>query len=131
MADFEKCPDEKLDTDRTFYPTDDSTFTLPSKEFAPISNGPSKANSRSNSHTRGSGSMRSISRTRSHNGYGCDDNEENTEDIGDLEVGNVVDKDPFEVHWEGGDEDEMNPRSMGLARKWLVVIIVSASSLCV
>lgn len=34
------------------------------------------------------------------------------------------------VTWEG-DDDPMNPRSMSKARKWLVVIIVSASSLCV
>ncbi|KAG9577133.1 MFS general substrate transporter, partial [Aureobasidium melanogenum] len=30
-----------------------------------------------------------------------------------------------------GDDDPMNPRSMAYARKWIIVIIVSASSLCV
>ena len=36
----------------------------------------------------------------------------------------------YEVKWDG-DHDPMNPRSIGTLRKWLIVIIVSASSLCV
>ncbi|KAI4724107.1 MFS general substrate transporter [Aureobasidium sp. EXF-10728] len=36
----------------------------------------------------------------------------------------------FEVTWDG-DDDPINPRSMAYARKWIIVIIVSASSLCV
>ncbi|KAK6003316.1 hypothetical protein QM012_001161 [Aureobasidium pullulans] len=36
----------------------------------------------------------------------------------------------FEVTWDG-DDDPMNPRSMAYARKWIIVVIVSASSLCV
>jgi len=39
-------------------------------------------------------------------------------------------KEDFEVRWDG-DHDPMNPRSMGTARKWIIVIILSASSLCV
>jgi len=34
------------------------------------------------------------------------------------------------VTWDG-DDDPMSPRSMGLARKWSIVFILSASSLCV
>lgn len=119
MADIEKYDDDKLST------IADDSDDLPSPEFAPISNGPSKVNSRSNSQTRGH-----LSRTRSNNGYGCDENDESTED---LEGGadTVLEKDPFEVHWENGDDDPLNPRSMSKARKWLIVIIVSASSLCV
>ncbi len=77
-------------------------------------------------------SLRSVSRIRSNNGYGCDDHDDDTEqgEMGDAE-GGVAEKDPFEVRWENGDQDPMCPRSMSLARKWLVVIIVSASSLCV
>ena len=100
-----------------------------SKEFAPI-NGPSQTRSRSNSLARAPTSMRSVSRTRSNNGYGCgpDDSEESS---GDVEQGAQTEKDPYEVRWDGGDNDPMNPRSMAFARKWVVVIIVSASSLCV
>jgi hypothetical protein len=36
----------------------------------------------------------------------------------------------FEVGWDG-DVDPLNPRSLGRARKWIVVLIVSATSLCV
>ncbi len=36
----------------------------------------------------------------------------------------------FEVRWEGGD-DPANPRSLSTLRKWIVVLILSVSSLCV
>ena len=100
-----------------------------SKEFAPI-NGPSQTRSRNNSLARAPTSLRSVSRTRSNNGYGCGpDNSE--ESGGDVEGDAQAEKDPYEVRWDGGDNDPMNPRSMAFARKWVVVIIVSASSLCV
>jgi hypothetical protein len=120
MADTEKYDDDKLS--KTADDCDD--LTLP-KEFAPIANGPSKIN-RQDSQSR----SRPLSRTRSNNGYGCDDNDDMTTDL-EIAGDSGVEKDPFEVHWEDGDNDPSNPRSMSLARKWLVVIIVSASSLCV
>jgi hypothetical protein len=40
-------------------------------------------------------------------------------------------EDRYQVRWDNGDEDPMNPRSMTLLRKWVVVSTVSASSLCV
>jgi hypothetical protein len=123
MADVETLHEEKaLD------PTDESDLNLPpSTEFGPISNGPSSPNSRSNSLAR-----RPLSRShsRSNNGYGCDENDDSTDDL-EVAGEEVVEKDPFEVHWENGDNDPMNPRSMSIGRKWLVVIIVSLSSLCV
>lgn len=76
----------------------------------------------------------SVSRTRSNNGYGCDGGIEDAvvavSGI-DPEGRAVAVNDPFEVHWDGGDRDPMNPRSRSKARKWVVVLIVSASSLCV
>lgn len=104
------------------------------KDFAPISTSASKTGSRSNSHARNrSNSRRSLSRARSNNGYGCDDTQDSSqeEEIGDVEAGEQTEKDPFEVRWDGGDSDPMNPRSRSMGRKWLVVLIVSASSLCV
>lgn len=106
------------------------TMIEESREFAPI-NGPSQMHSRINSLARAPTSLRSISRTRSNNGYGCD-TDGSEESGGDVEGGNTqAEKDPYEVKWEGGDGDPMNPRSMAFVRKWVVVIIVSASSLCV
>ncbi|KAI0386742.1 major facilitator superfamily domain-containing protein [Hypomontagnella monticulosa] len=37
----------------------------------------------------------------------------------------------FIVGWDGGDDDPLSPRSLGKIRKWIIVIVVSASSLCV
>jgi hypothetical protein len=124
---------EKERDEETFPdPTDNPAYSLPAKDFQPISTNASKAASRSNSHARnGPTSLRSLSRARSNNGYGCDDMPDSSqEDVGDVEVGGQQ-KDPWEVRWDGGDSDPGNPRSMTMARRWLVVIIVSASSLCV
>lgn len=123
--------DEKSEDYKAPSPTDESSLTLPHKEFAPISHNTSKANSRSGSKTRDGnrpGSARTLSRHRSNNGYGCD---EDNDDVGDAEAADVQEKDPYEVHWENGDADPLNPRSRSKFRKWVVVIIVSASSLCV
>ncbi|KAH8601211.1 major facilitator superfamily domain-containing protein, partial [Bisporella sp. PMI_857] len=92
------------------------------KEFEPI------ACTKSHSSQPGSRpvSLRAITKTRSQNGYGCDDPEEHG-----VQNGVAAEKDPFEVRWDGGENDKMNPRGMSLLRKWVVVIIVSASSMCV
>jgi hypothetical protein len=127
MADInEKERDEGIFPD----PTDDPAHSLPPKDFAPISTNASKIASRSNSRNRPN-SLRSLTKARSNNGYGCDDtNDSSQEDDGDVEAGRQ-EKDPWEVKWDGGDNDPANPRSMTMARRWLIVIIVSASSLCV
>jgi hypothetical protein len=127
MADInEKERDEGIFPD----PTDGPAHSLPAKDFAPISTNASKIASRSNSRNRPN-SLRSLTKARSNNGYGCDDtNDSSQEDDGDVEAGRQ-EKDPWEVKWDGGDNDPANPRSMTMARRWLIVIIVSASSLCV
>ena len=115
-------------------PTEDSHYDLPpSKEFEPISGSGVATPSRPNTlgrHRTGASTRSSVSRSRSHNGYGCDDNDNEEDSRHDIE-GGVPEKDQYDVVWEGGDNDPENPRSMPLARKWLVVLIVSASSLCV
>lgn len=72
-----------------------------------------------------------MSRSRSQNGYGCDDPEEEGE-AADIE-GRMDEKDPFEVAWDGGvaGNDPMNPRNRSMASKWTVVLLVSACSFCV
>lgn len=113
-------------------PTDDSAYSLPSRDFAPISTTASKAASRSNSHARNRpNSLRSLSRVRSNNGYGCDETPGSSqEDVANVEAAEQ-EKDPWEVRWDGGDNDPANPRSMSMGRRWVIVLIVSASSLCV
>ncbi|KAJ4263932.1 hypothetical protein NW762_005970 [Fusarium torreyae] len=63
-------------------------------------------------------------RTQSQNGYGCDPPQNEPSDD-DLE------KDPFEVVWENGDNDPLCPRSFNKMRKWVIVFIVSFASFCV
>lgn len=66
-------------------------------------------------------SLRSLSRARSQNGYGCDS---------DVEAPPPV-EDPFIVGWEGGDADPLNPRSRSVGLRWLSVVVMSLSSVCV
>ena len=61
--------------------------------------------------------MKSVARTRSNNGYGCDD----------METGVAAGEDgqqdvnEWEVKWEDGENDPLNPRSWGNGRKWIIV----------
>ena len=50
--------------------------------------------------------------------------------IQDPEKADGSTEETFEVTWDG-DDDPLNPRSFGHARKWVIVLIVSMSSLCV
>lgn len=104
---------------------DSNATTEHGMEFAPIKPTPADI-PLSRLNTKGS-RTNSLARTRSSNGYGCDD-PVNTEDI---ERQGVDEKDPFEVRFDGGESDPMCPRSIAHGRKWLIVIIVSASSFCV
>ncbi|KAM3065181.1 hypothetical protein ACMFMG_010377 [Clarireedia jacksonii] len=99
-------------------PYDDNT------EFAPIN--PSSTAARMTRPNSRQGSI--LSRQRSSNGYGVDDIDHPSHDV---EGGHAAEKDPHEVRWEGGDNDPMCPRSIAHGKKWLIVVIVSASSFCV
>lgn len=73
----------------------------------------------------------SLGRMGSQNGYGCDgDNSEDKRDAQDVENG-PVEKDSFEVTWENGDNDPLNPKSKSKAAKWLIVLLCAFASLCV
>lgn len=75
---------------------------------------------------------RTLSRTRSQNGYSCDDYPgDNTDEDASPGAQTPEDKDPFEVGFDGGNADPLCPRSMATARKWLIVSIVSSASFCV
>lgn len=49
----------------------------------------------------------------------------------DAERGPATEKDSFDVHWDGGDADPLNPRSFSYTRKWLILGVVGLSALCV
>lgn len=81
-----------------------------------------------------SDSLRNLGRTRSQNGYGCDDTDVDDDEEAATQTSAAV-KDPWEVGWDlqqdGGRLDPLNPRAMPFARKWAVVLIISLASLCV
>lgn len=87
------------------------------------------------SQTRSRASQtRALDKIRSQNGYGVDDDSEPTPNDGgeaQKETAPGESKDPYEVGWDGGDNDPLCPRSFSKGRKWLITIIVSHVSLCV
>ena len=58
----------------------------------------------------------------------------NEESNGEAAGKNKTEEEPFdndyEVRWDG-DSDPMSPRNFGNAKKWLIVLVVSAGSTCV
>jgi hypothetical protein len=85
--------------------------------------------------SRSSAASRSLRTTRSHqsraggDGYTCFDAEPDNSRPNKSQPG-VVAEQPYLVTWDG-DADPENPRSMSNLRRWLIVLICSASSLCV
>ena len=77
-----------------------------------------------------SGYRASIRRSRSYDeGYGFTSMGED-EEAPKREGEERAPEKEFEVQWDG-DNDPMNPRCMSKARKWMIVVIVSAGSTCV
>jgi hypothetical protein len=97
-------------------------------EFAPIRSVKEAQLSRPTSQQ--SSASRSITRVRSQNGYGVSDDTSEKDEPAPNSPGNDED-DPFLVGWDGGDSDPLCPRSFNVARKWLIVSIVSSASFCV
>ncbi|KAL5350758.1 hypothetical protein ACLOAV_004327 [Pseudogymnoascus australis] len=60
-----------------------------------------------------------VARTRSQNGYGCDDIEAEED---------APEDDPFIVGWDGGDADPLSPRSRSNFQKWTIVLINSVAA---
>ena len=81
---------------------------------------------------RSTSRTRSLHPTRSCQSTGGEDGYSVRRD--DSEDGHDEDEPPetkeFEVKWDN-ESDPMNPRCMKKRRKWLIVIIVAACSLCV
>jgi hypothetical protein len=103
--------------------------------FEPIRTGTRPASVATRTSRR---SSRALSRTRSNNGYGVDEFDDEEEVVDDAEQREresrteVEEKDPFEVGWEGGvDSDPLSPRTMKKWRKWSIIIITSLGSFCV
>jgi hypothetical protein len=78
---------------------------------------------------------RSLKTVRSHHsraggdGYTCLDADTNAHGPNKSKPGAVLEQ-PYLVTWDG-DADPENPRSMTMLRRWTIVLICAASSLCV
>jgi hypothetical protein len=89
------------------------------------------------SQSRRSQDNRSLKTVRSHHsraggdGYTCldADADANGHGTSKSKPGAVLEQ-PYLVTWDG-DADPENPRSMTMARRWAIVLICAASSLCV
>ena len=75
------------------------------------------------------GQLRSVKSYSDGHGFTRTGSDNGDRKATDVERGQDPEK-AFEVDWDGED-DPMNPKSMKTARKWVIVIIVSMSSLCV
>lgn len=125
MADNKKANDQESSIDNSGVTAENLE-----KVWVPIRPEESRSRvARSTPASRAS-SMHSMARQRSHNYWSCDENIENDGGGEDQERGEE-EKDPFEVGWEDGERDPLNPRSKGKTAKWAIVLICSLASLCV
>ncbi|KAF2760246.1 MFS general substrate transporter [Pseudovirgaria hyperparasitica] len=86
--------------------------------------------SRNQSNT--TNSLRPVRSQRSYagqDGYTCFSDEDGAEGSDGINEPSDPEK-AFEVKWDG-EKDPMNPRNKGKLQKWLIVLIIAASSLCV
>jgi hypothetical protein len=116
--------------DQTATPSEKATQSAPQSTtqglFCPISRSKSKSPHPKSLHS--TRSRRSQAGADGYTHFTHDDDEEKSN--GDARP-NDVEAEPYLVKWENGDADPLNPRSMTKLRRWVVVCIVSASSLCV
>ncbi|RYP70139.1 hypothetical protein DL771_005651 [Monosporascus sp. 5C6A] len=92
---------------------------------------PTRTSSRVSARRPSLSTISSVTRVRSQNGHGCADLEESgeLEDVPSQDRPEL-EKDSFEVSWDG-DDDPMCPRSLPLFRKWAMVVIIGMGSFCV
>jgi hypothetical protein len=126
MAEMDEKPEDVESSSKNITPTisnDDSPYHTVEKEWAPI-----RANDAPPATIKAS-SLRTLSRTRSQNGYSCDDDADDSDP--EAVVAGRPEKDPFEVGWDNGDNDPLSPRSKSKFSKWVIVLICSFASFCV
>jgi hypothetical protein len=126
-SDYEKREESAMDVD------EEKAMGLNGNRYSASNaeNSPSVARVKSKRSTDG----RSLKTTRSHqsrgggDGYTYLDAEPNNPQPTKTQAGAVAEE-PYLVTWDG-DADPLNPRSMSNLRRWVIVLICSASSLCV
>jgi hypothetical protein len=115
---------------QTAIPSEEATQSAPQNAtqglFCPIPRSKSKS-----PHPKSLHSTRSRRSQAGADGYTHFTHDDDEEKGNDDAHPNDAEAEPYLVKWENGDADPLNPRSMTKLRRWAVVCIVSASSLCV
>jgi hypothetical protein len=97
--------------------------------FAPIATrGSTRSGHLAVSRTTTRGSTR---RYGGQDGYSIFSSEEDELQESGSDHEEIDEQAKYEVTWDGGDADPLNPRRFGHLRKWWIVLVLSASSLCV
>lgn len=128
-SDYEKRGGSAKDLD------EEKAIGLDGKAYPPTKEQQTENAGRHRSQSRRSQDNRSLKTVRSHHsraggdGYICLDAEPNAHRLAKPMAGAVTEQ-PYLVTWDG-DADPGNPRSMSKLRRWAIVFIVAASSLCV
>jgi hypothetical protein len=114
---------------------EEKAIGLDGAEYPPVTGEGNGRTEKARSQSRRSQDQRSLRSTKSHqsraggDGYTCFDAEPANTRPNNSKSGAVTEQ-PYLVTWDG-DADPENPRSMSKLRRWIIVLICSASSLCV
>lgn len=130
-SEYEKREGRNMNTD------EEKAVGLDGTDYRTSLDGDDGATNRGRSSRRPSHDSRSLKTIRSHHsraggdGYTCFDAEPTPHRPNKSnKSGGIVTEEPYLVTWDG-DADPENPRSMTKLRRWIIVLICSASSLCV
>jgi hypothetical protein len=128
-SDYEKRRESALDLD------EEKVIGLDGAEYPPTEEQDNETPGTGRSQRRRSQDNKSLKTVRSHHsraggdGYTCLDADANVHGPDKSKPGVVLEQ-PYLVTWDG-DADPENPRSMTMLRRWAIVLICAASSLCV
>ena len=86
---------------------------------------PSRTNTRTPTVSRTTTRRSQRSYYGGQDGYSCQSEEM------PVGGGEQSDDESFDVKWDGGDADPLNPRHKSKLHKWIIVLILSSAALCV
>jgi hypothetical protein len=129
FSDYEKGRESALSLD------EEKVIGLDGAEYPPTKEQDNERPGRGRSQSQRSQDNKSLKTVRSHHsraggdGYTCLDADANVHGPNKSKPGAVLEQ-SYLVTWDG-DADPENPRSMTMLRRWTIVLICAASSLCV
>lgn len=130
LSDYEKRQESIVGND------EEKAIGLDNAGYSATQDGDIEPAGRGRSQRRSSYSDASLKKVRSHHsraggdGYTFFDAEPPNTHRSTISKPGTAAEEPYLVAWDG-DADPLNPRSMTTLRRWMIVLICSASSLCV